>query len=1156
MIQYVDAPSHRLRLDAAQRFVRSFPPGTELLVVGPTREAVDDFVRREMEPPSFGVHRFGFVQLAAHLAAAEMASAALAPATGLGLEAVAARVTFAAKQRGEIPRFQAVSSLPGFPRALASTLQELRAAAVAPEKNDLGALLGEAETSLAQAHLVDRAGLLRLALAGLRAPQHAALRAMPLLCLDVTLASPLEAELLGALCRGAPQVLATLPSGDRATVLAFESFGAERLSELSSPSTASLEHLRRYLFSAEAPPAAVPDDSVGFFSAPGEGRECLEIAREILRAAEAGVPFDSMAIFLRNPESYSTFADTAFRRAGIPAYFARGTQRPDPAGRAFLALLACASEGLSARRFAEYLSFAQVPPLEPGGAPPAPRTVWPAPRAEEFGPALEPAALASRTPGEQLTFWDLSAFTSSTETHAHARLRSPRGGKRRQAEAAPPAPDLRAATAGDSAPEARTSSADGTATAPPPSPPDTTDDQPAPEGSLRTPRKWEELLVEAAVIGGLERWQRRLGGLERELQLQLEAIAAVDPESPLVASLRRDLQHLGHLERFALPVIEALAALPQGATWGTWVAELAALAPRVLRRPERTLAVLGELLPMADVGPAGLEEVRSVLSERLSTLEVDPPAHREGRVYVGKPEQARGRSFRLVFVPGLTERVFPQRPREDPLLLDDARRRLAPSLRTQEQRGRDERLLLRLAVGAAEERVFLSYSRLDAGAGRPQVPSFYALDAARAVRGSIPDFRQLEREAAAHSRARLAWPAPPDPHLALDALEHDLAVLGGYMHGAPRREDKGRARYLLELNPHLARSLRVRYLRWQRPWRPEDGLVRLTAATEAALAAHRPKARPYSATALQRFAVCPYQFLLGAIHRLEPRRRAAALVQLDPLTRGRIFHHVQAETLRTLRAAGRLPEGDETLDEARFVLDATLEKVAAAYHDELAPAIERIWQDEMAIMRGDLRLWLQALAKQSRTWQPLHFEFTFGLELRTVAGASPHLAPPPDPSSIAAPATLPGGWLLRGAVDLVEERRSDRALRVTDHKTGVDRTYDGLLVGGGEVLQPVLYALAVQALQHREVVEGRLFFCTSRGRFRERIVPLGPFALEYAGEILKTVDESVARGMLPPLPRDGACGTCDFRVVCGPHEEIRSRRKVPFPRLEQLREYP
>jgi ATP-dependent helicase/nuclease subunit B len=66
-----------------------------------------------------------------------------------------------------------------------------------------------------------------------------------------------------------------------------------------------------------------------------------------------------MAILLRAPETYASLMEGALKRAGIPAYFARGSRRPDPSGRALLALLECAGEGLSARRFAEYLSFAR-----------------------------------------------------------------------------------------------------------------------------------------------------------------------------------------------------------------------------------------------------------------------------------------------------------------------------------------------------------------------------------------------------------------------------------------------------------------------------------------------------------------------------------------------------------------------------------------------------------------------------------------------------------------------------------------------------------------------------------------------------------------------------------------------------------------------------
>ena len=81
--------------------------------------------------------------------------------------------------------------------------------------------------------------------------------------------------------------------------------------------------------------------------------------------------------------------------------------------------------------------------------------------------------------------------------------------------------------------------------------------------------------------------------------------------------------------------------------------------------------------PMGTVGPVPLTEVRDVLADRLRSLEVDPPANRYGRVFVGSPHQARGRSFKVVFVPGLAERLFPQKLREDPLLLDDAAHELA-----------------------------------------------------------------------------------------------------------------------------------------------------------------------------------------------------------------------------------------------------------------------------------------------------------------------------------------------------------------------------------------------------------------------------------------------------------------------------------------------
>jgi hypothetical protein len=194
------------------------------------------------------------------------------------------------------------------------------------------------------------------------------------------------------------------------------------------------------------------------------------------------------------------------------------------------------------------------------------------------------------------------------------------------------------------------------------------------------------------------------------------------------------------------------------------------------------------------------------------------------------------------------------------------------------------------------------------------VTSFYGLDVARAVRGGIPDVERLERAAEAAVRARLAWPAPVAATAAIDDAEHDLATLGALLEPAAAGSRRGAAQYLLQLNPHLGRALRTRWMRWHRgPWTAYDGLVAPGPPGRAALAAHRLAAREYSVSALQHFAACPYRFYLSAVLRLAPRPAVTRPEQLDPLTRGRLFHRVQAATLRALAAAALLPLAETEL---------------------------------------------------------------------------------------------------------------------------------------------------------------------------------------------------------------------------------------------------
>src|SRR5207237_1493756 len=219
-----------------------------------------------------------------------------------------------------------------------------------------------------------------------------------------------------------------------------------------------------------------------------------------------------------------------------------------------------------------------------------------------------------------------------------------------------------------------------------------------------------------------------------------------------------------------------------------------------------------------------------------------------------------------------------------------------------------------------------------------------------------------------------------------------------------------------------------------------------------ARARHQLGARSFSPTGLQHFALCPYRFLLQAIHRLEPREEPAAIEVLDPLTRGALFHDVQFEVLSELRAAGLLPCRPAGLERTLATLDVVLERVAARYAEDLSPAIPRVWQDGIETIRCDLREWLRRAASAGDGWVPHKFELSFGLADRDRPNA--------DPASVGDPVRVLGALPLRGSIDLVE-RHARGAVRATPHKTAKARGPHGAASGGGPAPRPVVAPAAL-----------------------------------------------------------------------------------------------
>ena len=174
------------RIAAARAWLESQPSASEVLVIASVKEAGDDLVRAfaMSRGAMLGVHRMTLNRLVGLLAAEELADAGVAPADGLAAEAVAARAVFRLAPSGALAHFDPVLNLPGFSRALARTLLELRwnnigvdeLRAIGGAGEAIAATLAQFDAELADAKLIDRAGMLKVATRAVLAQGAAALR--------------------------------------------------------------------------------------------------------------------------------------------------------------------------------------------------------------------------------------------------------------------------------------------------------------------------------------------------------------------------------------------------------------------------------------------------------------------------------------------------------------------------------------------------------------------------------------------------------------------------------------------------------------------------------------------------------------------------------------------------------------------------------------------------------------------------------------------------------------------------------------------------------------------------------------------------------------------------------------------------------------------
>ena len=638
------------------------------------------------------------------------------------------------------------------------------------------------------------------------------------------------------------------------------------------------------------------------------------------------------------------------------------------------------------------------------------------------------------------------------------------------------------------------------------------------------PILWERISRSAGLVS---EWDR----MSTQLRTYIEKDELPDHERRLtrellarITALSERAAHARGADTWAAAAQQLIAALNE---WIETPSAADALAAGVIRSAIGNLGQLDELdILYTD------DDFRRAAERALEKAVSRDAGPLSAGVYIGDANGA-GRSVRFdaIFIAGLVERTMPAVPRQDPLLSDPQRRDLnefleAEVLRLQNERAETDRLAFQLIRQAAREHG--SHSR---GRDAP-APSVRPADPRRCCSAPSAGWPACST-APTNSSPTAASTTSPQPSPGAAGPRRRRAQVVETTQDAQEAEDGARdvgapLRAIDEADLHLAllttpgveshrllpalwpgaeRALAARLRRNAQTFTEYDGVISL--GDEQVAPAH------WSASALQRYATCPYRYFLGNVLRLNAVSEPGDDAEISPLERGSLIHRILERWVREwIEQPDRKPWRS-------YVADAVA--LHAVADEELAQAEQRPGPRPAGLRQGDAR-----------------------------EGAPRPRAVPPDAGCRCGRRMVAARRRARVQRRLAADRRRAAAsargdastgstptprdrLRAVDYKTGKRRAGD--LVGhyNGSALQLPLYMHALgRAAERRASMAdsaAALHYVTDRGHFAidtiqgadfVRSTSERPDAATEADELartLSTINDGVRERPLLPLRR-------------------------------------
>jgi len=679
--------------------------------------------------------------------------------------------------------------------------------------------------------------------------------------------------------------------------------------------------------------------------------------------------------------------------------------------------------------------------------------------------------------------------------------------------------------------------------------------------------RWRALTNDPRFFAGVDSWDTSTNALVVEARRDLQAAEAMTESVDDEAEERRIFSLPIMQEKISVAVAlqngwktvrRIVADMPATCYWGEWAKFLEKNLLPLLGKSEdwpSFSAVIDEVRSLDSVyQSAGLKSkvplTRFVetLKESMEGLRRPTSGFQRSGVNLLSINAARGLRFPLVIIPGLEEGRFPARLRQDPLLLDAERIRIG-SLPLKLRRSEEEELLFDMTARSAEKRLVLIASRLDESSDRECLPSRYFMGFAGAVHGKQAVLQDLSEETIPGFRSvSLENPAPGEGLSAIDENEIRIRAICRY----PGSKHAFLKALCGEEAKFLSGPLAYDSARWQRRLTGYDGRFQNPELVRWAAERSLPSTGQVSASRVEQYALCPYQFYLKRVMGIERWQEEEAVEAMDPLARGSVVHKILERFLK-------VHAGTDFLHGSCEAMQILLEKQSRQILEEARPAglPDLLWEIERDRILQTLRQWLVfEKGRATDDLLPALLERPFGAF---------------SPNETTQPLSIQVGrhrFDFRGRIDRIDLSPDGKRARVIDYKTGKIprsmRKKERTPLMSGEKIQITIYSEALASMADLDKLEHVVGEYLHLASDEKDMVPIvfTHDELLGAGSRLRKILEIFADGIEDGLffartksavRPEGHCKFCEFLSICGKDREQRAERKMDDPAISRFR---